>query len=262
MSREETEEEKKGITEGLSRRQFLKDAGLLVGGAAVGSAGLASACSKPATGTTSSPPIITTVTKPLTAPVTTTVTSPPSATTVEGLTTLIVNGRTTVMQLRGGWSLAYVLREKLGFTGTKIGCANGWCGSCTVIMDGRPVLSCMTLAVEADKKPVTTVEGLAGVNTLDSLQQAFIDNDAMQCGFCTAGQLMTAKALLTFKPKPTQDEVREFMAGALCRCGAHPAIQAAIQQAANAPPLITTTPPGGTAAPPPTTAIHPTGVFD
>jgi aerobic-type carbon monoxide dehydrogenase small subunit (CoxS/CutS family) len=152
---------------------------------------------------------------------------------VPGLAILNVNGNNYYAKVRANWPLSYVLREKLGLTGTKVACEKGDCGVCTVIMDGRPVLSCLVLAVEAQGKPIETIEGLAGNDgTLHPLQTAFIANDGLQCGFCTPGQLMTAKALLDVKSNPSRDEVREYMAGTLCRCGAHPNIVASILEAA------------------------------
>jgi len=149
-----------------------------------------------------------------------------------GLAMLTVNGVSYGIICRPAWTLAYVLREKLGFTGTKRACDNGDCGLCTVIMNGRPVLSCMTLAVEASGADIETVEGLNSMGALTALQQAFINHDAMQCGFCTPAQLMTATALLRMKSNPTRAEAKEYMAGAMCRCGAHPNIIDAILDAA------------------------------
>lgn len=120
-------------------------------------------------------------------------------------------------------TLAYTLRETLGLTGTKIGCDRGACGACTVLMDGKPVLSCMILTIEIDGKNIKTVEGLRDPNTgeLDPLQQAFIDHTAFQCGFCTPGILMSAKALLHENSSPTEEEVKEALAGNYCRCISH-----------------------------------------
>jgi carbon-monoxide dehydrogenase small subunit len=120
-------------------------------------------------------------------------------------------------------TLVYTLRETLGLTGTKVGCGRGSCGSCTVLMDGRPILSCLTLTAECDGKSITTIEGLGDPATgrLDPLQQAFIDHGAFQCGFCTPGMIMTAKALLEEKPSPTEEEVREALSGNYCRCMSH-----------------------------------------
>jgi len=133
-------------------------------------------------------------------------------------------------------TLAYTLRETLGLTGTKIGCDRGACGACTVLMDGKPVLSCMILTIEIDGKNITTVEGLRDPNTggLDPLQQAFIDRTAFQCGFCTPGILMSAKALLHENSSPTEEEVKEALAGNYCRCISHyhvlDAVMAAVQK--------------------------------
>lgn len=131
-------------------------------------------------------------------------------------------------------TLAYTLRETLGLTGTKVGCDHGACGSCTVLMDGKPVLSCLILTVETDGKNITTIEGLGDPNTgeLDSLQQAFIENTAFQCGFCTPGILMSAKALLNENPSPTEQEVKEALAGNYCRCISHYHVLDAVMAAA------------------------------
>jgi len=131
---------------------------------------------------------------------------------------LAVNGKARRVEVEDRWTLAELLRDHLGLTGTKLGCERGECGACTVQLDGKPVYSCSTLAVWADGRSVRTVEGLARGGRLDPLQQSFVDHDAPQCGFCTSGQLMTARALLDANPHPTADEVRSAMAGNLCRC--------------------------------------------
>jgi carbon-monoxide dehydrogenase small subunit len=120
-------------------------------------------------------------------------------------------------------TLLYTLRETLGLTGTKQGCDHGGCGACTVIMDGKPILSCMALTVECDGKDIVTIEGLEDRKTgqLHPLQQAFIDNTAFQCGFCTPGILMSAKALLDTNPRPTEDDIKQALAGHYCRCISH-----------------------------------------
>jgi aerobic carbon-monoxide dehydrogenase small subunit len=119
-------------------------------------------------------------------------------------------------------TLAYTLRETLGLTGTKIACDGGACGCCTVLIDGKAVLSCMTLTVECNGKSVTTIEGLRGASgELDPLQQAFVDETAFQCGFCTPGIIMSAKGLLSENPSPTEEEVKEALSGNFCRCISH-----------------------------------------
>ena len=117
-------------------------------------------------------------------------------------------------------TLSHTLRETLGLTGTKVSCDHGACGGCTVIMDGKAILSCMTLTVECDGRQITTIEGLSDPKTgqLDPLQQSFIDHTAFQCGFCTPGMIMSAKALLQENPSPTEEEVKEGLSGNFCRC--------------------------------------------
>ncbi len=218
---------------GLSRREFLRNAGFVVGGASLGSLAFLSAC-KGGTATE-------TVTKTVGAGSTVTVTQPGTTVTVTGtgggtapagLLHLIVNNVDYWGTVKPNWTLAYVLREKLGLTGTKRGCNAGDCGVCTVIMDGRPVESCLVLACEAEGKKIETIEGENNGDKLTALQQAFCDKDAIQCGFCTPAMIMTAKALLNFKPKATEDEIKEFMAGTFCRCGPQPAIIEALQSLA------------------------------
>jgi len=131
---------------------------------------------------------------------------------------LVVNGTEHQLEVEDRWTLAELLRDHLGLTGTKIGCDRGECGACTVLLDGKPVYSCSNLAVWADGREVHTVEGLAHGDQLDPLQRAFVEHDGPQCGFCTSGQLMSAKALLTRNPHPTANEVRAAMTGNICRC--------------------------------------------
>src|SRR5882757_6346021 len=121
---------------------------------------------------------------------------------------LVVNGAEHRLEVEDRWTLAELLRDHLGLTGTKIGCDRGECGACTVLLDGKPVYSCSQLAVWANGRSVTTVEGLAKNGKLDPLQDAFIEHDGPQCGFCTSGQLMAAKGLLSHNAKPTRDEVK------------------------------------------------------
>jgi xanthine dehydrogenase YagT iron-sulfur-binding subunit len=131
---------------------------------------------------------------------------------------LLVNGTEHRVEVEDRWTLVEVLRDHLGLTGTKIGCDRGECGACTVLLDGKSVYSCSQLAVWADGRSVQTVEGLARGEHLHPLQEAFIEHDGPQCGYCTSGQLMSAKALLDHNPHPTADEVRAAMTGNICRC--------------------------------------------
>ena len=131
---------------------------------------------------------------------------------------VVVNGSERRVEVEDRWTLVELLRDHLQLTGTKIGCDRGECGACTVLLDGKPIYSCSNLAVWADGKSVQTVEGLAQNGRLDPLQQSFIEHDGPQCGFCTSGQLMSAKGLLTRNPHPTADDVRAGLTGNLCRC--------------------------------------------
>jgi xanthine dehydrogenase YagT iron-sulfur-binding subunit len=131
---------------------------------------------------------------------------------------LVVNGERRTVEIEDRVTLAELLREHLGLTGTKVGCDRGECGACTVLLDGRPVYACSLLAVWARGADVRTVEGLARGEVLDPLQEAFVAGDGPQCGFCTPGQLMSARALLDANPRPTRDEVRQALVGNLCRC--------------------------------------------
>src|SRR5947199_2172721 len=131
---------------------------------------------------------------------------------------LTVNGAAHKVDVEDRWTLAELLRDHLRLTGTKIGCDRGECGACTVLLDGKPVYACSQLAVWADGRSVQTVEGLMTDGRLDPLQQSFVDHDAPQCGFCTSGQLMAAKALVSANPHPTADEASAALTGNLCRC--------------------------------------------
>jgi xanthine dehydrogenase YagT iron-sulfur-binding subunit len=163
--------------------------------------------------------------------------------------TLHVNGAVERLSLDTRTTLLTALRDHLELTGTKVGCDHGQCGACTVLLDGRRVNSCLTLAVAADGTHITTVEGLANAEELSPVQAAFLDHDAFQCGFCTSGQICSATALLkevragslsivsfhtgsTTSPLLTDDEIRERMSGNICRCGAYPNIVAAVREAA------------------------------
>ncbi|GGD09806.1 (2Fe-2S)-binding protein [Aureimonas glaciei] len=148
---------------------------------------------------------------------------------------LSINGRLHALTLEPRVTLLDALREHLGLTGTKKGCDQGQCGACTVHVDGERVLSCLTLAVQAEGRSVETIEGLGGEDgTLHAVQQAFLDADAFQCGYCTPGQIMSAVACIREGHAGSDDEIREFMAGNLCRCGAYPNIVTAVRQAAEA----------------------------
>jgi len=137
---------------------------------------------------------------------------------------LRVNGHAYAFEAPVGRSLADVLRDELGLMGTKVACGEGHCGACTVQLDGVPVLSCITLVHTVDAREVTTIEGLRRHPLVD----AFVREDALQCGFCTPGQIVSAAALVEANPQPTRDEIRHGMAGNLCRCGAYPRIEEAI----------------------------------
>lgn len=233
-----SEKDKKESGE-ISRRQFIAGAGMVVGGAAVGAAiAYPLASGKEVEVQVDVPKYV--------APDGTTFSTLAALTAyiegiygdgdgpaavVEGLATLNINGDIMMVKVEPSWTLAYVLREKLGLTGTKRGCDVGNCGVCTVIMDGRPVLSCLVLCAEAGEgQMIETIEGLARDGQLTSLQQAMVENDATQCGFCTPGQVMTATALLRLNSSPDVAEIKEFMSGTLCRCGTQPNVIASILQ--------------------------------
>jgi xanthine dehydrogenase YagT iron-sulfur-binding subunit len=157
-----------------------------------------------------------------------------SATVPEVAVTLRVNGADHDLRLDPRVTLLDALRDVLGLTGTKKGCDQGACGACTVMVDGRRVVSCLMLAAQCDGRQVTTIEGLAQDGELHPLQQAFIRHDAFQCGYCTSGQLLSAVCLLAEGRAGSDEEIREFMSGNLCRCGAYPNIVAAIREVARA----------------------------
>jgi xanthine dehydrogenase YagT iron-sulfur-binding subunit len=145
---------------------------------------------------------------------------------------LTINGDEHELALEGHETLLAVLRERLQLTGTKLGCARGECGACTVLVDGRAAYGCLTLAAGCAGRAITTVEGLASGASLHPLQRAFLEHDALQCGYCTPGQLMAAAALLARERQPSADDVLRAMSGNLCRCGAYPKIVRAVQAAA------------------------------
>lgn len=147
---------------------------------------------------------------------------------------LTVNGSTEQVDVPGNMTLLQMLREKLALTGTKNGCAAGECGACTVLLNGEPVNSCMVLAAECDGAEIVTVEGLAQDGQLDIVQQTIIEEGGVQCGFCTPGMLISARALLNRNPKPTEADIREALVGNLCRCTGYARIISAVKAAAEA----------------------------
>jgi aerobic-type carbon monoxide dehydrogenase small subunit (CoxS/CutS family) len=194
---EEKKEEKKEAKSGVSRRTFIGGtvAGLAVGAAAAYGASQLMAPSKP------------------------TVAPPTEEGAAYGKTiTLKVNGTSTQIYTKSNWTLLYVLREQLRLTGTKLSCDYGDCGACTVIINGKSALACMTLAIENDGNDILTIEGLSPGGKLHPIQQAFIDNHAYSCGYCIPGMIMSAKALLDKNPSPSEDDVRAGISGNLCRC--------------------------------------------
>jgi len=200
-------DDRKGMK--LSRRSFLKG----IGGGAIGGAALS-------TGIIQSEPAQ--------------AYSPETSGAALGKTpvTLKVNGKTYRVEVEHRNTLAEVLRDELGLTGTKIGCDRGECGACTVIINGRNMYSCSQLAVWMEGKDILTVEGLAKGDKLDPIQEAFIEHDGPQCGFCTSGQIMSGKALLLKNAKPTEAQARRGLSGNLCRCGNYNREVAAVLAAA------------------------------
>ncbi len=150
------------------------------------------------------------------------------------VTELQVNGRRYSVDVDSETSLLSVLRDRLDLTGSKYGCGEGQCGACTVLVGGFPRRSCITPVGAAAKKPITTIEGLETNGHLHSLQQAFLDEGAMQCAYCTSGMIMTGAALLRANPNPSEAEIATFLEGNICRCGTYPRIIAAIRRAAGA----------------------------
>jgi xanthine dehydrogenase YagT iron-sulfur-binding subunit len=192
---------------GISRRE-------LIAGAAVAGAGVAAAVARRA------------IAQPQIAPA-----SPDAAPSGAVPVTLRINGRQYDLKVEPRVTLLDALRENLGLTGTKMGCDHGQCGACTVLIDGRRVNSCLTLAVMHQNQEITTIEGLSRGGTLHPVQAAFVEFDAFQCGYCTPGQICSAVGLISEGHANTPDEIREQMSGNICRCGAYPNIVKAIRQA-------------------------------
>ena len=150
------------------------------------------------------------------------------------VTELHINGKSYALEADADESLLWVLRDRLGLTGSKYGCGEGQCGACTVLIDGNPRRSCITTVDAVASKQITTIEGLAKDGRLHPVQQAFLDAEAMQCAFCTSGMIMTAVALVRTQPNASEDQIRHFIEGNICRCGTHPRIVEAIKRAAEA----------------------------
>lgn len=145
-----------------------------------------------------------------------------------------VNGKPYEILIEPNMTLNEVLRDHLDLTGTKYSCGAGECGACTVLLDGKPILSCLTLAIAVREKDIVTIEGLAEGNSLHPIQTAFIEQGAIQCGFCSPGMILTAKALLTEDPNPTEEKIKEYLAGNLCRCTGYIKIIEAVSASAKA----------------------------
>ncbi|MDD4793711.1 MAG: (2Fe-2S)-binding protein [Dehalococcoidales bacterium] len=249
-------------TKQISRRQFLKNAGIVVGGTAVGSSFILAACKGDAEEVTKTVTVTTATAKfkcpydgqefdtyaELQAhveaahkegdPITFTKFVSPydgaefdslealkahldanfMTAGIPGVVSFVVNGNPVTLKVEDYWTLDFVLRDRLALYGTKVGCGVGQCGACTVLVDGVPTFACLTLGIECGGKNIETIEGLSNGTNLSPLQQKMLDNEAFQCGFCTPGFIMAAKALLAENPNPTVDEVREAVAGHICTC--------------------------------------------
>ena len=231
------EDNNNGEGSGLNRRSFLKSAGVVVAGGTLG-ANLTLAAEKPLT-PEAVPATITSFRCPICAKDFNTFgalkshfTAAHPGAVLPVTTKLKVNGKEHEVLIEPHWTLQRTLQFKLGLTGAKQMCDHGVCGSCTVIIDGRAVLSCTTLAVECAGKSIETVEGIAANPKWRALIQSYCKWDAMQCGYCTPGFIVTAKALLDRNPDPTEDEVKQALAGNLCRCGTYPRHTKAVLEAA------------------------------
>lgn len=148
------------------------------------------------------------------------------------LVRLRVNGREHRLLVEPRWTLLFVIRERLGITGTKVGCERGECGACTVLIDGKTRYACLTLALEAEGHEITTIEGLMDGEELGPVQKAFVEQDAFQCGYCTPGQILAVESLLRENPSPSVDEIRRGVSGNICRCGTYAFIFKAAERAA------------------------------
>jgi aerobic-type carbon monoxide dehydrogenase small subunit (CoxS/CutS family) len=225
----------------INRRDFLKNAGVIIGGSALGAAGM-TLRPESAQADEAIEAIPTTLTQ-FRCPVCGKnfgsfadlkhhfATEHPDA-VVPVTTKLNINGKDCEVLIEPHWTLQRTLQFKLGLTGAKHMCDRGACGSCTVIMDGRPVLSCMTLAVECEGKEIQTIEGIAADPKWRPLIDAYCKWDAMQCGYCTPGMLVTAKSLLEKNPNPTEEDCKQALAGNICCCGTYPRHPTAIMEAA------------------------------
>jgi len=236
MEEEKDKTEKQGQ---ISRREFLKDAGLIVGGATVGSMAILSACGGGETATETKTQTVTntkTVTNTTTitggtgstATTTVTITATPPGAETENIVKFTVNEQEYKIQVQPRWTLDKVLREQLGLTGVKRGCEEGACGVCTVLINGKPVLSCLTLAIECNGRSIETIEGLSKNGVLHPMQQAFWENFGFECGYCTPGQILTAKALASKNPNPSEQDVRKALSGNICKCGGYQQIVASV----------------------------------
>ena len=213
----------------VSRREFLKDAGLVVGGATIGSAAILSACSgEPVTNTVTETKTVTGASKFI-CPVDSKEFSSLEDLkkhyeadhvdkSLENVITLNINGNNYVVAVEPWWPLVYVLRDVLGFYSVKVGCDLGNCGTCTILVDGTPKFACLMLAIECQGCEIVTMEALSNGAVLDPVQQAFYDFDAYQCGYCTPGLVMAAEALIKKNPKPTAADVQMAFSGHLCFC--------------------------------------------
>jgi aerobic-type carbon monoxide dehydrogenase small subunit (CoxS/CutS family) len=234
-----SEEKEKAIGE-ISRRDFLRDAVFTVGGVAIGSGTVLSAYGPKESVETKT---VSRYICPIDSMEFSTFADLQAhfaaehpalpAPAVEELIKITVNDLTYELRVEPNWTLVFVLREKLGFLGVKRGCDEGACGVCTVLVDGKPMLSCTMLAIECNGRVIETIESLApDAVTLHPIQQAFVENFGLQCGYCTPGMIMVTKALLGKNPNPTEQEVRQGLAGNICKCGAYQQIVASVLAAA------------------------------